>query len=93
MQGTSWVIAGLLLYVFFQSYSTQQRLDNEIHNLEHSTHHMEVSIRVRLHREQRNMYLCGFTLFHGLFLWRLVKFYDRVDAGTKKLVEAQKKAQ
>merc|ERR1712151_868443 len=82
-----WIIAGLLLFAFSYCYYTQDRLGNSL--VEQDVHDAtkEFGIRVRIFREQRNMYLSGLAFFHGIFLWRLVKLYDRAD---EELEDAEK---
>lgn len=80
-----WILAFLLLFAFAYTYYTQNRLNNQlIEQGEFRDATKELGIRVRIFREQRNMYLSGFAFFHGIFLWRLVKLYDSVDETIKK---------
>mmetsp|Transcript_12220 Transcript_12220/g.20897 ORF Transcript_12220/g.20897 Transcript_12220/m.20897 type:complete len:143 (-) Transcript_12220:40-468(-) len=76
------VIAIILVYSFGYSYYTQNRLTDELEEnmsvVMDATR--ELSIRVRIFREQRNMYLSGFAFFHGIVLWRLTRLYDQFDA-------------
>ena len=76
-----WIIAGLLLFAFTYCYYHQQRLNNQLSEQDGFARDAtkELGVRVRIFREQRNMYLSGFAFFHGIFLWRLVKLYDRAD--------------
>ena len=79
-----WTIAFLLLFAFTYTYYTQNRLNNQLIEAgEYRDAAKELGIRVRIFREQRNMYLSGFAFFHGIFLWRLVKLYDRYDETIK----------
>merc|ERR1712137_490627 len=76
-----WIIAVLLLFAFANCYYTQNRLGRQLAEQDGYVGDAakEFGVRVRIFREQRNMYLSGLAFFHGIFLWRLVKLYDRAD--------------
>lgn len=81
-----WIIAFLLLFAFAYTYYTQNRLNNQlIEQGDFRDAAKELGIRVRIFREQRNMYLSGFAFFHGIFLWRLVRLYDIYDQSISKV--------
>merc|ERR1719359_2471605 len=89
LQTAAIIVAILLVYSFGFSYYTQTRLTEELN--EHGElgtpviidATKELSLRVRIFREQRNMYLSGFSFFHGIVLWRLIKLYDQFDEDEK----------
>ena len=86
LQTCAIIIAILLVYSFGFSYYTEKRLTSELNAdmADNSQAIMidatkELSLRVRVFREQRNMYISGFAFFHGIVLWRLVKLYDQFE--------------
>lgn|SRR3990167_1820037 len=73
----SFIILALLAYAFYFSYANVQKYDYELHGgfpIRDAT--KEGQVRASLSREQRNLYLSGFTFFHFFVLWRLIKLFD-----------------
>ena len=90
----AFIVALLLVYSFGFSYYSETRLSQELER-DGSSHYSvvmdatkELGVRVRVFREQRNMYLSGFSFFHGIILWRLVKLYDSFDEKNRKVESA-----
>ena len=72
-----WVIIGLTIYSFWYSYSTEQHLEAQLHQLQSgevlADAQKSLQLQVRIFREQRNRYISGFFIFHALVLWRIVR--------------------
>ena len=95
VQTASIIIAILLLYSFAMSYYTANRLTGELEHDENNPFGgvmfdaaKEHGIRSRIFREQRNMYLSGFSFFHGIVLWRLIKLFDQFKENKEAIEHA-----
>merc|ERR1712151_1184446 len=98
IQTAAIIIAILLVYSFGFSYYTQLRLTGELQHDENNPFGgvmfdaaKEHGVRVRIFREQRNMYLSGFSFFHGIVLWRLVKLFDQFKENKEAIVHSHEK--
>lgn len=86
-QLVSGIVAIILLFTFAFTYYTQNQLDEKLHEATFMDATKELSLRVRIFREQRNMYISGLAFFHGIFLWRLVKLYESVEEDKQHALE------
>ena len=80
------IIAIILLFTFAYTYYQQSHLSQKFTEAEYRDADKELQLRVRVFREQRNMYLSGLTFFHGIFLWRLVQLYESVEEKQKEIL-------
>lgn len=74
------IIAFILLVLIVTNYNEQQKLYEQIKETKLLADvDKELSLRIRQFRDQRNLYLCFFTLFHMGYLWRLTKLHKGWD--------------
>lgn len=75
------VLAVILILLFIDSFRNQSRLSEELKAPEVLRDNAkELQLKLRIFREQRNLYLSGVTVFLGLVIYWILQLYEEFDA-------------
>ena len=75
------VVAIILILLFIDSFRNQARLSDELKSPEILRDNAkELQLKLRIFREQRNLYLSGVTVFLGLVIYWILQLYEEFDA-------------
>lgn len=84
-------VALFLVFLMYDNYREYTRSDLELHKPEHHLAN-EVEYRSRMFRAQRNIYLCGITVYLGIVLWGLVRYSEYSRQLEERLNKTRKAA-